>query len=80
MRAPLYKSRERPGSEATPGCHGVQFSLRVTCLKHSKSSLISANGLLDLNQNLDTAVNYVPRKRLSLWFTHFPITRQMHAQ
>ena len=51
---------------------GLGFFLRLICSENSKLSLINANGLMDFNQNLDTAVNYVPHKRLSMRFIYFP--------
>lgn len=52
--------------------HSVRFFLRLIFLKNSKSSLINVNGLMDFNQNLDRAVNYIPHKRLSMCFIYFP--------
>lgn len=66
-------------SEATRGVHGFWLFLRLFFSKNSKSSLINASGLMDFNQNLDTAVNYVPHKRLSMCFIYFPITPYMHV-
>ena len=74
IRVSLYKFCGDSHGEATPGLHGVWFFLRLIFLKNSKSSFVNANGLMDLNQNLDTAVNYVPRKRLSPWLIRLPIT------
>ena len=59
-------------SEATPGVHGFGFLLRLIFSENSKSSLINANGLMDFNWNLDTAVNYVPHKRSFMCFIYFP--------
>lgn len=61
-------------SEATPGVRGFGFPLRLISSENSKSSLISANGLMDFNGNLDAAVNYVAHERLFMCFIHFPIT------
>lgn len=70
----LYKSYETWRGKPTLGYTGFGFGffLRLICSENSKSSLINASGLMDFNQNLDTAVNYVPHKRLSMCFIYFP--------
>lgn len=55
-------------SEATPGVHGFGFLLRLIFSENSKSSLINANGLMDFNWNLDTAVNYVPHEIIYVFY------------